>query len=128
MKMWIKTIITASALGFGLSCQTGIDYRKPEELKSLIESKTEEYLLVDVRTEAEYDSGYIPTAINIPYTEIGEKLPVKDKSALIIVYCRSGNRSSIAKSTLDGLGYKRVVDFGGVYRWTGELYFSSVDN
>ena len=79
------------------------------------------YLLVDVRTNEEYVSGHIPTAVNIPYDIIGEEPPTPDKAALIIVYCRSGNRSAQAKKTLDSLGYLDVVDFGAIGRWTHVL-------
>ena len=92
-----------------------------DALQKLITEKREDYILVDVRTKQEYESGYIPTAINIPYREIGEYLPTDDRSAKIILYCRSGRRSGIAKDTLDKLGFNNVIDFGGITRWEGEL-------
>jgi phage shock protein E len=76
---------------------------------------------VDVRTPGEYNSGAIPGAINIPYTELADSLPTEDRSARIVVYCRSGNRSAVAKGILADLGFTEVNDFGGVYRWKGEL-------
>lgn len=79
------------------------------------------HVLVDVRTPEEYAAGHIPTAVNIPVTEIAERPPSKGKSVLIIVYCRSGVRSAKAKTILTDLGYTDVVDFGGVSRWTGKL-------
>ena len=95
-----------------------IDYL---ELQKLITEKNEAYILVDVRTKQEYESGYIPTAINIPHREIGNNLPTEDRSAKIILYCRSGTRSGIANDTLAQLGFSNVIDFGGITRWKGEL-------
>ena len=51
---------------------------------------------MDVRTAEEYNSGAIPSAINIPYDVIADNLPTEDRSARIILYCRSGSRSSLA--------------------------------
>jgi len=98
-----------------------VDYTDPAELKNLIESQDREYFLIDVRTPSEYDSGYIPTAVNIPFDVLADYLPTEHKEALIIVYCRSGNRSSIAYNTLADLGFENVVDFGGISRWQHEL-------
>jgi rhodanese-related sulfurtransferase len=96
-------------------------YLEPANLAGLIEKKTEPYVLVDVRTAEEYSSGHIPGAMNIPYDIIASNLPTPDKNALVIVYCRSGNRSGIAKKTLESLGYSRVVNFGAVSKWPKEL-------
>jgi rhodanese-related sulfurtransferase len=94
-------------------------YRDPDALAQLITSGNPPHFLVDVRTPEEYADGHIPTAINIPVSEIGERPPTTDKGALIIVYCASGGRSARSKARLEGLGYTRVVDFGGIFRWTG---------
>ncbi len=70
----------------------------------------------DVRTDGEFKAGHLKNAINIPYDEIKEKISahVNDKDDVIIVYCRSGRRSGIAKKTLDELGYTNVTN-GGAY-------------
>ena len=91
------------------------------ELEEIIKGSLEDYILIDVRTVDEYAGGHIPTAINIPYDVIGDNLPTDNKDAKIIVYCRSGRRSGIAKETLDSLGYSNVINFGGVSDWEGEL-------
>ena len=77
--------------------------------------------LIDVRTAEEYRSGAIPSALNIPFDVIAANLPTQDRTAKIVVYCRSGNRSSQAKATLEALGFTRVNDFGAVFNWRGEL-------
>lgn len=71
-------------------------------------------VLIDVRTADEFNEGHLANAINIPYTEIADKIAahVKNKTDRIVVYCRSGNRSSIAKKTLEKLGYTEVVNAG----------------
>jgi phage shock protein E len=73
-------------------------------------------LIIDVRTEAEWNDGHIEGAILIPYELIGERIGrvAKDKSMRIYVYCRSGRRSKIAKESLKKLGYKDVVNLGSL--------------
>jgi phage shock protein E len=91
------------------------------ELKELIDKKNNEFLLIDVRTGEEYKNGHIPTAINIPYTEIEERIKNTPKNKLIIVYCRTGRRSEIARKKLLELGYTNVINFGGIGSWDYEL-------
>jgi len=101
---------------------TGIQrYADPAELAALIETGSPEHVLIDVRTPAEYSGGFIPTAVNIPVDSIAAAPPEVPKDRLVVVYCRSGNRSSRAAGTLRDLGYTRVVDFGGIMRWQGDL-------
>lgn len=80
------------------------------------------YVILDVRTMAEYQEGHIPGAICIPNETIGteEIAELPDKGQLILVYCRSGNRSKQASDKLVRLGYTNVVEFGGIRDWTGE--------
>ena len=101
--------------------EAGGKYTDPAALAALLAEKTEPYILVDVRTREEYVSGHIPGSVNIPYDTIGGSPPTGEKDALVILYCRSGNRSGIAKRTLKSLGYSRVEDFGGINRWKGPL-------
>ena len=70
--------------------------------------------VIDVRTEGEFKTGHRQNAINLPYTEIKDKIAahVKDRDDAIIVYCRSGRRSGIAKKYLDELGYTNVTNAG----------------
>ncbi len=93
-----------------------------QELEKLLNREEEAPILIDVRTAAEYAAGAIPGALNIPYDVLADNLPTTDRDALIVVYCRSGRRSGIARKTLDSLGFKKnVLDFGGIDRWEGEL-------
>lgn len=70
---------------------------------------------IDVRTKGEFDQGHLEKALHIPYQTIGDKISkvTKNKEALIKVYCKVGGRAGIAKSTLEKLGYKNVVNAGG---------------
>jgi phage shock protein E len=76
----------------------------------------EEPLVIDVRTEAEWNNGHLEGAVLIPYDVIGEKIGTvaKDKSKPIYVYCRTGRRSQIAKEALERLGYKNVKNLGSL--------------
>ena len=74
---------------------------------AMLENK---FVIIDVGTKEEYNTGHIKDAINIPYDEIAEKINIS-KNINIFVYCRSGNRSSIAFKTLSDMGYK-VYDLG----------------
>jgi rhodanese-related sulfurtransferase len=113
-------LLTPGLAGASGGAETGTSFG-PGQLKALIEGHNEPYILVDVRTPEEFAGGAIPSAINIPYDTITQNLPTGDKKALIVVYCRSGRRSGIAKESLTKLGYTNIIDFGGINRWTGEL-------
>lgn len=86
-------------------------------------AQEQDYIILDVRTQQEYDTGHIPGAILIPNETIGTQEPAQlpDKSKLILVYCRSGNRSKQAAEKLVKLGYTNIVEFGGISSWTGEI-------
>ena len=80
------------------------------------------YIILDVRTLEEYEERHIPGAVCIPNETIGNEAPalLPDKEQLILVYCRSGNRSRQAAAKLAKLGYTNVVEFGGINSWTGK--------
>ena len=79
-------------------------------------------VLLDVRTAEEFAEGHIPGAVCLPVEAIGRTAPAElpDKSAEILVYCRSGSRSAKAARKLTGLGYTHVADFGGIQDWPYE--------
>lgn len=72
-------------------------------------------LLVDVRTQAEYDQGHLEGALLIPHDQIASRAAElgDDKSRAVVLYCRTGNRSSQAKKALEGLGFTNVLNAGG---------------
>lgn len=79
----------------------------PKELKALIDSKKNNFTIVDVRDESEYREGHIPGAINIPVASFSSRSGVLDKHKTIIVYCNAGSRSYKAYRKLMKLGYKK---------------------
>ncbi len=93
-----------------------------EEAKQIMDSE-EGYIILDVRTQEEYDQGHIPGAILIPDTEIKAKAEevLTDKDQLILVYCRSGRRSKLAAEALVELGYTNIKEFGGIIDWPYEV-------
>ena len=97
-----------------------------EEAIAMMEEETG-YVLLDVRTAEEFAEKHIPRAINIPNEAIGDaEIPeLPDKNQLILVYCRSGNRSKQASEKLSALGYANIVEFGGINDWPGETVSES---
>jgi rhodanese-related sulfurtransferase len=115
---------------FGLtSCKEDGDNKKityeqitAQQAKEIMDTKND-YIIIDARTEEEFEDGHIKNAILIPEYEIAdraeEELPNKD--TLILVYCRSGRRSKIASEELVKLGYTNVKEFGGIIDWPYEV-------
>lgn len=93
-----------------------------EQAKTIMDEQ-EDYILLDVRTEGEFAESYIEGAILIPDTEIKGRAEAElpDKDSLILVYCRSGNRSKRAAEALVDLGYTNVQEFGGISDWPYEI-------
>lgn len=101
--------------------KTGYRQVTTDEAISIMKEE-KDYIILDVRTPEEYKSKHIPGAINIPNETIGtEDIPeLPDKEQLIMIYCRSGNRSKQAAEKLAAQGYTNIVEFGGINDWTGE--------
>ena len=93
-----------------------------EEAKQIMDTE-EGYIILDVRTQEEYDEGHVPGAIVISHVEIAEKAEdvLTDKDQLILVYCRSGRRSKIAAEALVELGYTNIKEFGSIIDWPYEV-------
>ena len=120
-------IITCTAIFYG--CTSGGENKMensyeqitPAEAKEIMD-KENGYVILDVRTQEEYDEAHIDGAILIPDYEINAKAEsiLKDKNQLILVYCRSGRRSKLAAEELVKLGYTNVKEFGGIIDWPYE--------
>ena len=115
------------ALPFGcVGCSDGgsasYDQISGAEAKALMDSESG-YIIIDARTQEEYDQGHIPGAVMIPEYEIAVRAEneLPDKDQLILVYCRSGRRSKIAAEELVKLGYTNVKEFGGIIDWEYEI-------
>ena len=94
-----------------------------QEEANLMMEKDDGHVVVDVRRQDEYDAGHIPGAILIPNESIGTEQPeeLPDLDQVILIYCRSGNRSKQAAQKLFDMGYTNVFEFGGITDWTGEI-------
>ncbi|MCH8193011.1 MAG: rhodanese-like domain-containing protein [Planctomycetes bacterium] len=81
----------------------------PEQAETLAQ------IIIDVRSAAEFDTGHIEGAVNIPHDEIGTRIAevTKDKDQAIVLYCRSGGRAGIALAAVQELGYTQVENAGG---------------
>ena len=81
---------------------------------------TQEVVILDVREQHEYDSGHIPGAVLLPVGTITEDTAaavIDNLDTVVLVYCRSGNRSKTASQALADLGYTNVYEFGGINDW-----------
>ena len=120
-------IITCAAVLYG--CTSGGESKMensyeqitPAEAKEIMDNENS-YVILDVRTQEEFDEAHIDGAILIPDYEIADKAEsvLKDKNQLILVYCRSGRRSKNAASELVSLGYTNIKEFGGIIDWPYE--------
>ena len=93
-----------------------------EEAKNMIE--TQETLILDVREQEEFDAGHIPGALLLPVGTISGDTAaavIPELDTVVLVYCRSGNRSKTASRTLAELGYTNIYEFGGIKTWPYEV-------
>ena len=124
MRRWIPFLLLLLFLaGCTASNEQENSYRQisMDEAVTMMEEESG-YIILDVRTPEEYRERHIPNAINIPNETIGsediQELP--DRDQMILVYCRSGNRSKQASGKLAELGYTNIVEIGGINDWTGD--------
>ena len=122
---WIPILIALLLLsGCAAQAQKEQSYRQinMDEAIAMMEAESD-YIILDVRTPEEFSEKHIPGAINVANETIGsEEIPeLPDKDQLILVYCRSGNRSKQASEKLVALGYTNIIEFGGINDWPGEV-------
>lgn len=122
---WIPILMALLLLsGCAAQAQKEQSYRQinMDEAIAMMEAESD-YIILDVRTPEEFSEKHIPGAINVANETIGsEEIPeLPDKDQLILVYCRSGNRSKQASEKLVALGYTNIVEFGGINDWPGEV-------
>jgi rhodanese-related sulfurtransferase len=123
MKRLFAVFLSAFFLAGCSATPENVSYRQISMTEAIAMMEKESgYIILDVRTKEEFAQKHIPGAINIPNEAIGAaeipELPNKDQ--MILVYCRSGNRSKQASEKLAALGYTNVVEFGGIHDWPGE--------
>lgn len=117
----MMVLLTACATGKANTQEAVYMNITAQEAKQIMD-REEGYIILDVRTQEEYDQGHIPGAIVIPNTEIEARAEAEltDKNQLILVYCRSGRRSKLAAEILVDLGYTNIKEFGGIIDWPYE--------
>ena len=123
MRKIILLFILMFVVGLG-GCMKSIDYKSitQEEAKKIMDT-TDGYIIIDVRTIEEFNTGHIPNAINIPNEVISEQAEsiLLNKEQVILVYCRSGRRSKEAANKLVELGYCNILEFGGILDWKYDI-------
>ncbi len=123
-RLFLILLIVLLLTGCAVSTDKDVTYTQitMSEAVEMMEIESD-YIILDVRRPDEFATGHIPNAINIPNESIGtdEISELPDKDQLILVYCRSGNRSKQASQKLVKLGYSNVVEFGGINDWKGEI-------
>ncbi len=117
LKFYTSRMTPNSARAESTQADSGPRLLSPEEAKARLDAN-EAAILLDVRTQEEFDEGHIPGAVCLPNELITADMPVAfDKDAEILVYCRSGRRSAEAAKKLADMGYINVADFGGILDW-----------
>ena len=100
--------------------------------KSISQDKAKEMMdkdnviILDVREQSEYDAGHIKGAVLLPVGTINADTAAKvidSKDSVVLVYCRSGNRSKKASAALAKLGYKNIYEFGGITTWKYDVEY-----
>ncbi len=127
-KMLVTTVAIAISLvltgckGSDKESVNTVEKITSEQARKMMDSNPD-VIILDVRTEEEFDSGHISGAVLIPDTEISTKAEeiLTNQAAPILIYCRSGRRSALAAKTLQELGYENLYDFGGIIDWPYDI-------
>jgi len=123
MKM-IFTLILLVLLLAGCGQEQDISYKQISQEKAKEMMVDEAVLILDVRRQDEFDAGHIPGAVLLPVESIDEASAaavIPEKNTVVLVYCRSGNRSKTASQALAELGYTNIHEFGGINTWPYEI-------
>ena len=123
LPLFLLLLLLTGCGGTASNASSESDYQQisQEEAKEMMD--TQEVIILDVREQDEYDSGHIPGAVLLPVGSIDEDTAaevIPEKDSTVLVYCRSGNRSKTASSTLADLGYTNIYEFGGINTWPYE--------
>ena len=101
------------------------------ELNESISKLNHDLVLLDVRTQAEYDSGHILNAINISHEQILEdpELLAEYKDSQMVVFCRSGGRAGKVIQLLESIGFEDIIDIDGdMLAWSEAGYRMEVND
>ena len=126
----MKKIYIALALIISLN-STSAELWTVSELNESITKLDHELVLLDVRTQAEYDSGHILNAINISHEQILEdpELLTEYKDSQMVVFCRSGVRAGKVIQLLESIGFEDIIDIDGdMLAWSEAGYRMEVND
>ena len=129
MQKYLTTALTVLLIAICAGCGAeGYNHLTHNEAKEIMHSNPDAIVL-DVRTQEEYEKKHIPGALLVPIEELREgnfdSLP--DKDATILIYCRTGRRAIEATEILASNGYKNVYEFGGIVDWTGSVSGTEIE-
>lgn len=116
-----SVLLLLSGCGGNTSANGSYEQISQQEAKTMMD--TQDVMILDVREQEEYDSGHIPGAVLLPVGTISEETAaavIPEKDSVVLVYCRSGNRSKTASAALAELGYTGIYEFGGINTWPYE--------
>ena len=126
MKRMLSLVLTMLLLltGCGGDSMKENSYQQisQEAAKEMID--TQEVIILDVREQSEFDAGHIPGAVLLPVgsiTKDSAAAVIEDPDTVVLVYCRSGNRSKTATQALADIGYTNIYEFGGINTWPYEI-------
>ena len=122
MKKFLAMLSCAAFLFTGCGEKTTYKHLSVDEAKAMIEANPDAILL-DVRTQKEYEAKHIPNAILITLEDLrkGDFSQIPNKNAKILAYCWVGRRAQDSAAILIEHGYKNVYEFNGLEEWLGEL-------
>lgn len=120
MKRWIWLLIACVwIMGCEQQEEAVIQTLTPAQVQTMLEQQSA--ILIDVRSEAEYEQQHIPNALNIPLDQLSRITDMIAFDEAVILYCRSGSRSAQAATQLRSMGYTNIYDLGGIQDWPYEL-------
>ncbi len=128
-RIFIALIVLAAAIFSGCGVSNAPKHLSTNEAVKFIAAE-KNYLLVDVRTQEEYDKKHIPHAILVPIEDLraGKFDALPDKNRTLLVYCWTGRRAEDAAAILVKNGYTRVYEIGGLVDWTGDTVGAEVQD
>ena len=123
LPLFLLLLLLTGCGGTASNASSENDYQQISQEAAKEMMDTQDVIILDVREQDEYDSGHIPGAVLLPVGTIDETTAaqvIPEKDSTVLVYCRSGNRSKTASSTLAELGYSNIYEFGGINTWPYE--------
>ena len=125
MKEFLILLLALAMLcGCGTAPAAVETYQQITQVKAREMMDTQDVIVLDVREQHEFDAGHITGAVLLPVGSITESTAaavIPEPDSVVLVYCRSGNRSKTASAALVELGYSNIYEFGGINTWPYEV-------